>query len=86
MFFSKIPLVGLLSSFVLEALTSQNVNCQINEIVNTLLLAGDKFMPSTHLKQPAINHKIFETNSSFHTYSAQREKFNFCFSRVFYKY
>ena len=45
MFFSKIPLVGLLSSFVLEALTSQNVNCQINEIVNTFLLAGDKFMP-----------------------------------------
>ena len=43
--FSKIPLVGLLSSFVLEALTSQNVNCQINEIVNTFLLAGDKFMP-----------------------------------------
>ena len=27
MFFSKIPLVGLSSSFVLEALTSQNVNC-----------------------------------------------------------
>ena len=26
----------------------------MNEIVNTFLLAGDKFMPEMHLKQPGL--------------------------------
>ena len=30
-----------------------------------------------------ITHKIFETNSTFRVKSAPREKFIFCFSRVF---
>ena len=28
----------------------------MNEIVNMLLLAGDKFMPKMHLKQPGFTH------------------------------
>ena len=29
---------------------------KINEIVNTFLLAGDKFMPEMHLKQPEFTY------------------------------
>ena len=28
----------------------------MNEIMNKLLLAGDKFMPEMHLKQPGFTH------------------------------
>ena len=28
----------------------------MNEIVNKLLLAGDKFMPAMHLKQPGFTY------------------------------
>ena len=28
----------------------------MNEIVNTILLVGDKFMPVMHLKQPAFTY------------------------------
>ena len=28
----------------------------MNDIINKLLLAGDKFMPEMHLKQPGINY------------------------------
>ena len=28
----------------------------MNEIVNNFLLAGDKFMPEMHLKQPGFNY------------------------------
>ena len=28
----------------------------MNEIVNTFLLAGDKFMPEMHLKQPGFTY------------------------------
>ena len=29
---------------------------KLNEIVNKLLLAGDKFVPETHLKQPGFTY------------------------------
>ena len=29
----------------------------MNEIVNTILLAGDKFMPEMHLKQPRFTYR-----------------------------
>ena len=29
-------------------------NYQINDIINRFLLAGDKFMPEMHLKQPGF--------------------------------
>ena len=30
----------------------------MNEIVNKFLLAGDKFMPEMHLKQPGFNYIV----------------------------
>ena len=30
--------------------------CKMNEIVNTFLLTGDKFMPEMHLKQPGFTY------------------------------
>ena len=32
------------------------MNIKMNEIVNNFLLAGDKFMPEMHLKQPGFNY------------------------------
>ena len=32
----------------------------MNEIVNTFLLAGDKFMPEMHLRQPGITYSACE--------------------------
>ena len=32
------------------------MNIKMNEIVNTLLLAGDKFMPEMHLRQPRFTY------------------------------
>ena len=32
----------------------------MNEIVNTLLLAGHKFMPEMHLKRLGFNYSAFE--------------------------
>ena len=48
---SKVPLLGdilLLSTISLEY--------EKNEIVNTFLLAGDKFMPEMHLKQSGFTY------------------------------
>ena len=42
---SKIPLLG-------DILFSMNII--MNEIVNKFLLAGDKFMPEMHLRQPGF--------------------------------
>ena len=33
----------------------------MNEIVNTFLLAGDKFMPEMHLKQPGFTYSACRT-------------------------
>ena len=33
---------------------------KINEIVNKFLLAGDKFMPEMHLKQPGFTYSACE--------------------------
>ena len=35
----------------------------MNEIVNKFLLAGDKFMPEMHLKQPEFTYSTYRTNS-----------------------
>ena len=45
---SKLPILGVF--FVL------NCTYKMNEIVNKLLLAGDKFMPVMHLKQPGFTY------------------------------
>ena len=35
---------------------------KMNEIVNKLLLAGDKFMPEMHLKQLGFTYSAFTKN------------------------
>ena len=30
----------------------------MNEIINTILLVGDKFMPEMHLKQPGFTYSV----------------------------
>ena len=45
---------GLLSS--LESIQQVNTMYEINEIVNTFLLAGDKFVPEMHLIQPGFTY------------------------------
>ena len=32
----------------------------MNEIVNKFLLAGDRFMPEMHLRQPGFTHIAYE--------------------------
>ena len=36
--------------------SSRKATCKMNEIVNKLLLADDKFMPEMHLKQPGFTY------------------------------
>ena len=31
----------------------------MNEVINTFLLAGDKFMPQMHLRQPGFTYSAF---------------------------
>ena len=35
----------------------------MNEIANTFLLAGDKFMPEMHLKQPGFTYSACEPST-----------------------
>ena len=60
----------------------------MNEIVNTFLLAGDKFMPKMHLKQPGFTYsacgrftknkerikKFKETGDKSYTYKNELDK------------
>ena len=45
--FSKVPLLG-------EYLVLMSI--RMNKVVNMFLLAGDKFMPEMHLKQPGFTY------------------------------
>ena len=38
---------------------------KLNEIVNTFLLAGDKFMPEMHLKQLVLVDRLQKTKKEF---------------------
>ena len=38
---------------------------KLNEIVNTILLAGDKFMPEMHLKQLVLVDRLQKTKKEF---------------------
>ena len=42
----------------LKALVAKR-RLKMNEIVNKFLLAGDKFMPEMHLKQPGFTYSAF---------------------------
>ena len=50
----------------------------MNEIVYKFLLAGDKFMPQIHLKQPGFTYSacdhLLEINKEFKIYSNRRYK------------
>ena len=50
---SKIPLVG---PYLFWRYKQFNTRYKMNEIPNKFLLAGDKFMPETHLRQPRFNY------------------------------
>ena len=39
------------------------VRIKMNEIINKFLLAGDKFMPEIHLKQPGFTYSACGQNS-----------------------
>ena len=59
--FLKEQAKGLLSNLGMKTLWSKIpllfwFKCEINEIVNTFLLVGDKFMPEMHLKQPGFTY------------------------------
>ena len=65
--------------------------CKMNAIANTFLLAGDKFMPEMHLRQPEFTfsaggsstkskeriQKFQETGDSRHIYQSELD--NVCF-------
>ena len=42
--------------FCSECNSVECVRIKMNEIVNKFLLAGDKFMPEMHLKQPGFTY------------------------------
>ena len=46
----------------------------MNEIINTFLLVGDKFMPEMHLKQPASLNKSGFTYSACGTFVKNKER------------
>ena len=47
---------------------------KINEIVNKFLLAGDKFIPEIHLKQPAVLGKPRFTYSAYGSFTKNNER------------
>ena len=50
-----IPLLGFIpNSFCFKSIQKANTKYKMNEIVNKLLLVGDKFMTQMHLRQPAF--------------------------------
>ena len=42
--------------FCFECNSVEFAHIKMNEIVNKFLLAGDKFMPEMHLKQPGFTY------------------------------
>ena len=53
----------------------------MNEIVNKLLLAGDKFMPEMHLKQPGFRYTAcgpFTKNEEKRKFKKKNRRFKIC--------
>ena len=42
--------------FCFNSTKQVNKRCKTNEIVNKVLLAGDKFMPEIHLRHPGVTY------------------------------
>ena len=62
----------------------------MNEIVNNFLLAGNNFMPETHLRQPGFTYsfcgpftkskeRIQKFKESFSLYTYQNKLYKICF-------
>ena len=50
---SKVPLVG---SYLFQRYQQVNTRYKMNEVANSFLLAGDKFMPKMDLGQPGFTY------------------------------
>ena len=48
----------------------------MNKIVNTFLLAGDRFMPEMHLRQSAVLGKHELTHSAYELFTKKRNMSN----------
>ena len=48
---SKVPMLGEILSWI-----HAKLYIKVNEIVNKTLLAGEKFIPEMHLKQPGFSY------------------------------
>ena len=46
--------------FCFNSIKQVNTSYKMNEVVNKLLLAGDKFMPKMHVRQPGFTYIAFE--------------------------
>ena len=60
-FIKKQEAKGLLSNLGIRApscfvLSATTLNYKMNGIINKFLLAGDKFMPEMHLRQPGFTY------------------------------
>ena len=56
---SKVPILGDVLFWMGTCLnTSCKQRIKMNEIANNFILAGDKFMPEMHLKQPGFTYRI----------------------------
>ena len=42
--------------FCFNSIKQVNTSYKMNEVVNKLLLAGDKFMPKMHVRQPGFTY------------------------------
>ena len=50
------------------------LNYKMNNIINNFLLAGDKFMPEMHLRQPAALGKPGFTYSAFGPFTKNKKR------------
>ena len=46
--------------FCFNSIKQVNTSYKMNEVVNKLLLAGDKFMPKMHVRQPGFTYSACE--------------------------
>ena len=85
---SKVPVLGNVLFWVQLRWVKLRWRYKLNEIVNTFLIAGDKFMPEMHLTQPGFTYsacvpftknkerteKFRETGYTSYTYKNEPDK------------
>ena len=74
---NKIPLEVL---FYFKSIKQVNKRYKMNEIVNNFLLAGDKFMPEMHLRQPGFTYSacgpFTKNKETIETFNEMRDSQN----------